>query len=519
MRTPRDSRTLAALSAVVVTMAGCASVRPQQDYEHTARHVEETTGQQTVYRPDEDELVANRVADLMAGGLTADEVAQIALLNNTKLQTLFFSIGMARADVVQSGLLSNPTLAMGLLFHDGGGVSRFGVDMAQNIADIWQIPARRSVAEQSLERAILETAREASVVVTDAKAAYYRVKQADRKLEIAADSVELSRQVLELALARQAAGAGSEVDVNLARSEVQDGELSLRTAALEAFEARSELAQLLTVTESPAELRLIEALPEVPSWTVGDDALFALANENRLDLRAAQCAVKSAEASVREEILKIFPTLEVGVGFERIEQGKRPDRDIAAASFISSLDAGQPKLQFVPREKVPTDTVLGPTLAMELPIFDQNQAGIARAQFAYQQSVRELDGFRVQILQDVRLANARARTACDVARYYREQVLPLRESSLALSRTAYQAGRTELINVLETERALLSARAGYVDSLKASVAAVVELERASGQPIAKILEAMPATGPVTEAPAGPVAVPEATSTNILEVQP
>ena len=94
------------------------------------------------------------------------------------------------------------------------------------------------MSEQTLERTILQVAREANILVTDAKAAYYRAKQADRKLEIATESVELSRQVLVLALARQEAGAGSEVDVNLAKSEVQDGELSLRTARLDAFEAR-----------------------------------------------------------------------------------------------------------------------------------------------------------------------------------------------------------------------------------------------------------------------------------------
>jgi len=219
---------------------------------------------------------------------------------------------------------------------------------------------------------------------------------------------------------------------------------------------------------------------------------LALATENRLDLRAAQYAVEAAEASVREEILKIFPTLEVGVGFERTEQGKRGDRDMLAESFISSLDAGQPKLQFVPRESVPTNTVLGPTVAMELPIFNQNQGGIARARFEYEQSRRLLDQLAVEVHQEVRVASARARTAWGNAVYYRDEVLPLREASLDLARTAYQAGRTPLLNVLEAERALLRARSGYADALEATATVLVELEKATGQPVVKIIAAVQA---------------------------
>jgi cobalt-zinc-cadmium efflux system outer membrane protein len=478
---------------MAVAVSGC-TVRPQGDYEEAARHVQSATGQQTVYQPDDDALVDSRVAGLLAGGLSADRAAQIALLNSRKLQAMFYEIGMARADVVQSGLLSNPTLALSLGFPDGGGVSKFALGLTQNIADAWQIPARCRVSEQTLERTILEVAREANVIVTDAKTAYYRALQADRKREIATESVELSRQVLGLTLARQAAGAGSEVDVNLAKSEVQDGELSLRTATLEAFEARTELAMLLSLTNRPDELQLAEPLPEPPEWTLSDEKLFALASESRLDVQAARSAAGAAEARIREEILKIFPTLEVGVEFERKDQGKLEDRDLLADSVYSSVSSGEPSVELSPKPHQANDTLLGPTLGMELPIFDQNQGGIARAKYSYEQSRKQLDGLRRRVLQEVRMANARARTACDIVHFYRDEVLPVREASLELSRIAYQSGRTALLNVLEIERAVLSARAGYVDSLRASAAAVVELERASGQPIAKILAAMQGEG-------------------------
>ncbi len=47
--------------------------------------------------------------------------------------------------------------------------------------------------------------------------------------------------------------------------------------------------------------------------------------------------------------------------------------------------------------------------------------------------------------------------------------------------------------MLEAERALLTARAGHTDSLQAVVDALVELEKVTGQPLARIREATQGT--------------------------
>lgn len=477
------------LIAAALAVSGCATVNPRPDYDRTARHVEGATGQPFDYRPDDDNAVQERAQELLRNGLTADEAAQVCLLNNRKLQAALYDIGAARADVVQAGLLSNPTLSLGLKFPDAGGIAKFEVALVENIADLWQIPIRQRAAQRTLDQKILQVAREISVAAFDAKTAYYRARQADRQREIAAENVEIARQVLELALARQQAGAGGEVDVNLARSEVNDAELSLRNVTLEAFEARSALALQLSLATPPDVLELTEAVPEPPEWNVGDDALLDLAAANRLDIKAALSATQAGRARIKEELLKLFPTLDVGMGFELEERRPVEGRNILADSLRSSIAEQAPRIEISPQEKQGMNTLTGPSLGMELPIFNQNQGGIAQARYAYEQSLKLLDQLSIRVTQEVRLASTRARTAWSNAGFYRDQVLPLCETSLELARTAYRAGRTPLLNVLEAERALLSARAGYAESLRASASAVVELEKATGQPIARILEA------------------------------
>jgi outer membrane protein, heavy metal efflux system len=485
-----------ALLSVAVAIGGCVSVNPRPDYDRTAEHVEAATGQPFIYRPDDGQIVQTRVSELLRDGLTADEAAQVCLLNNRKLQAALYEVGAARADVVQAGLLSNPTLSFGVSFPDAGGLAKFEAALIQNLADLWQIPIRERAAERALDQKILQVAREVCEGVYAAKTAYYRVKQSGRKRDIAAESVQLAGHVLDLALARQQAGAGGEIDVNLARSEVQNAELLLRATTLEVFEARSALAMQLSLAVPPAALELTDELPEPPAWDVADETLLRLAATSRLDLRSAESAAETARARIKEEQLKLFPTLELGVAFELEERRPSEGRNILADSIGASIAEGQPRAEIAPKDKQSTNTLLGPSLGMELPLFNQNQAGIARARFAYEQSLKLLEDVGIRASQEVRRASARARTAWSNVNFYRDQVLPLRETSLDLARTAYQAGRTPLLNVLEAERALLTARAGYAESLQASAAAVVELEQATGQPIARILEAGVATDEV-----------------------
>lgn len=505
---------LAILAVTTGVLCGCATVNPRRDYDRTAERVEAATGYLLSYRPDDQARIEKQVQELLRDGLSADEAAQICLLNNRRLQAMLYDVGVARADVVQASLLSNPTLSVGLRFPDAGGLANFEAALVQNIADLWQIPVRKRAAERALDRTILQVAREISVAVIDTKTAYYRARQAERKREVAAESVQIAQQVLDLALARKQAGAASEVDVNLARSEVLDAELTLRNSTLESFEARSALCTLLSLKIAPDTLELNEDVPETPTWTVPVGTLLVLAADHRLDIQAAVRATESAWAQIRQEQLKLFPTLDVGVALERAERRAPEGRNILADSVRASLAAGEPQVDIAPKEKSGgQDTIIGPTIGMELPIFNQNQGGIARAQFEYEQSRKLLDNLVVEVHQEVRLANARARTAWGNVGFYREQLLPLRETSLDLARTAYQAGRTTLLSVLDAERALLTARSGYADAVQASATALVELEKVTGQPLARILEAaqtnVPSPGDVNQA--GPTEPPPASS--------
>ncbi|MBU0719180.1 MAG: TolC family protein [Planctomycetes bacterium] len=472
------------------SLTGCATVDPRPDYARLSQQVTEATGQERVYQPEDDDLIPSLVDELLNEGITASEAAQICLLNNPTLQAALMNIGMARADVVQSGLLSNPSLGIALRLPAGGGLATLESGLAQNIADLWQIPVRKRVAQRSLDRTILQTARQAANLAMDAKVAYFKAIGADEQHRIAQENLTIAHSLLEMTLARQEAGAANELDVNLSRSLALEAELSAGSARLEAAEARRTLAKLLGVTTDGDELALLDKLPEVPPRSFDVERLIDIASAQRLDIRAARQALSLAEAGLREQYRRFLSAVELGVELERGGRARSPGQDILADTARASIAQGAltaPDIERWSKQDEHTDFNIGPSLNVELPIFDQNQAGIATARYACEQARKTLEALDRAVVQEVRGAVDRTATAWKLAQIYRDRSIPLAQRNLDLSREAYRAGRASFLSVLEAERFFLDSRSQYVAAATTAATTIPELERTTGATFAVLV--------------------------------
>lgn len=467
-------------------LGGCVTVNPRPDYARVARHVTEATGQEEVYRPENDQRIPRLVEELIRDGITADETVQICLLNNPTLQAAFMDVGMARADVVQSQLLSNPSLGIALQLPSGGGLANLEAGLAQNLAELWRIPARKRAAERSLDRAVLDLARQAAGLAVNAKVAYYQAVGADEQYRITRQNLEIAQTLLEMTLARQQAGVTNELEVNLSRALALDAELSVESARLAAADARRALATLLGVTMDVDELPLVDKLPEIPPRTPEVERLVDIATRWRLDIQAARQALFAAEARLQQEYRSVFPIVELGVALERGERERsHGSRDLLADTARASIaNAGLTAPEIEPRSKQRrnTDFIIGPSLSLELPIFDQNQAEIAKAKYAYERASKTLEALDRAVVQEVRSAADRAFSAWKLVQMCRDRFIPLAQSNLDLSREAYRAGRVSFLSVLEAQRFFLDSRSRYVTAATTAATSIPELERITGLP-------------------------------------
>ncbi|MBW7906483.1 MAG: TolC family protein [Phycisphaerae bacterium] len=485
----RPIQTLAALA--LCAAAGCARLDPRADYQRVAAHVADATGVTPVERPDDDAAAEGLVDELLREGLALDEAVQVCLLSNARARAALLRVGVARAELAQAGLFRNPTLALAARLPDGGGLANLEAAITQSITDLWLLPVRRRAAEAGLEHEVLSVARELSAMALATRRAYLAAVAADREYELALENGELGRQLVEVTTARQQAGVGSSIDVSAAQAEVMRIDVAARRAALVRYEARQRLVALLGRELDPDAVVLCDTLPD-PAGPLPPLETLLIAAEQRLDLGAADIAVAAAEARVRQEMLSVFSEVEAGVSFERDARGRRGDRPWRADTLWASAEAGDlavPALR--PREKLPTDTVVGPSLSLVLPIFDQNQAQIALAHLALRQAELARDALRLDIRLETRAAEQRARAATGLAAYYRDTYVPLLRTNLELAREAYRGGKTSLLAVLEAHKVLLAARGEYVVALRDAALAWADLEQSIGQPLTPPLAPVP----------------------------
>ena len=487
----RDARlwTIAPYGLIVAMLGGCATLDAQREVVQSADYVEHATGVQAEIVLHDEESARGKTDELLAGGISHDEAVQVALLNNPRARAAMLSVGVSRADFVQSTLFSNPTLTLSFRFPDGGGLANFEASLSQNIAELWLIPARKQVAQRQLDRTILQAANSLAVIALDARRAYTRARMASQQEAVARDTSVILDRLLEVAERRRQAGSGSEIDVNLARTRKLEAQTNLRNAELATIEAHSSLARILGLTQAPSSLELSAGLPDPEAFAVSPESLQEFARENRLDLRIAEKAVSQARAKSRAERRRFLKSIQVGFALERIERRSRGRRDWIEEVFYDSLQSGQlSPPNFMPRDEQTNDVILGPTFGIELPLWDQNQAQIAKADRLLEQTIQIRDALLVDVAQDIHARLARAKTAAENAIFYRNEQLPAAERNVELSREAYKVGRLNLLNVLEAEQSYLAARSGYLSALEDAAIAIVGLEQVTGRPATALLK-------------------------------
>ena len=480
------------VGATLALLCGCATVDPRPDYDRVGQRVIEATGQERLYRPADDDLVGPLVAELLQDGISADDAVQVSLLNNPSLHAAFMDVGIARADVVQAGLFSNPFVGISARFPDGGGLANIEAGVALNLAELWQLPIRRRVAERSLDAAILHLARAVAAMAADAKTKYYLSLGADERLRIAQENLDIAKNLLDLARTRQKAGAANVMDVNLSRSVVLDAEIQVTRARLEAADARRDLAVILGLIGDADGLVLTDSLPTEAPDVPDPESLVVLAKRWRLDIQTAQQGVATAQAELAYEYHRVWPAIEIGIELQRADRSRQGGRDVLAHTARASIANGRltaPGIQSRSerRSAKGQDVILGPSLGIEIPIFDQNQAQIAKAQYTLLRAKKTLDALDRAVTQEVRSTVDRALTAWRLMEMYRDQSIPLAQGNLDLSREAYRAGRASFLSVLEAQRLFLETRRGYVDASQSAAAMIPRLERTIGLPFKRLL--------------------------------
>lgn len=381
--------------ALALVLAGCASFSQDGGLSRVSELTRERTGQPVV--PQRSAAAADtargRVAELLKAPLTPDSAVEIALLNNPGLQAQLAELGIAEADAVRAGRLPNPVFSFGRLA--GGGETEIDRAVLFNVLGLLSLPATARVGRERFELAQYQAADAAVGLAAEARRAYFDAVASQELLQYYGQVKESAELAGELARRMQKAGNFSKLAQMREQAFHADAVTQYARAQHQALADREKLTRVLGL-DGRATFQLPDRLPDLPKQPAAPQQAEQAAMEKRLDVLIAR---RQAEATARS------------LGLTK------------ATRFINVLEAG-----YQNKSATGSPRATGYEIQLELPLFDFGTASTARAEATYMQAVHRAAEVAVSARSEVRESYSAYRTAYDVARHYRDEVVPLRKS-------------------------------------------------------------------------------------------
>lgn len=359
---------------------------------------------------------------LLQAPLTADGAVRVALLNNRGLRASLAGLGVAEADLVQAGRMRNPAFSFSRM--SGGGETEIERSVMFDLVGLLTMPIRRDIEARRFRGAQLVAATDAVRLAADTRKAWFNAVAAAQSARYAEQVREAAQASAELA--QRMARAGNLSALDQAREQVFSAETTaqLARARHRATAAREQLARLLGVWGTQTAFTLPDRLPDLPAAAREAGNVEAQAMRQRLDV---QLATLDAESTAR------------ALGLTR------------ATGVINVLDAGYANTSKsgAPREN-------GYEIELALPIFDWGGARVAKAEALYMQSVHRAAHTAVTARSQVREAYSAYRTTYDVARHYRDEVVPLQKKISEETLLRYNGMLMSVFELLADARAQIT---------------------------------------------------------------
>lgn len=468
MNTSRGKLVLSVMTLAV--LSGCASVSVEQNVDRVNEEAKSfTDGNLSLARTtDERKQRADAAQKLLQAPLGQREAVQLALVNSPSLQALLAQGWAESADAAQIGRIANPIFSLErMVVGDGLELNRA---LTFGLLDILTLPSRQGIATRRIEVTQLRLTGDVVDQVTRVRQAWVRAVAAQQSLQYARQVYDSAFASAELARRMQAIGNFNRLTRAREQAFYADAGTRLATATHQVTATREELVRLLGLDMQQAQmLKLPERLPELPKQAIDPQTVGTFATRNRLDIRLAQSTLA---ASARAQGLNMVTS------FTDIELITRRNTSTDNASGTRSVARGY-------------------EIDVRLPIFDwggmQRDAMNARTLAA----ANQLDATVRSAGSSLRESYSAYRTAYDIARHSRDEVVPLRKVIAEENQLRYNGMIIGIFELLADARDQVMTVMNAINSEQQFWLADAALQASLiGRPINTVLAAMPA------APAG-----------------
>ncbi len=389
----------------------------------------------------------------------------LAFGRSPDLAGVALAVREAEAEALQAGLLPNPRIEAE--FEDFAGTGDLaGTKSAETTVTVGQLIETGGKRAKRTHRARLEAelagwdyeARRIALM-TEVAQRFAAVLAAQRKVELADMSLKLAEATRDAVDKRLKAGKITPVELTKADVEVSTAQIHAQRASRELVASRHRLAAAWGSTSphfavAAGDLNHVAPLPKL-------DQVIPLLAQNP-DLARWKTELAQRQAVLSSEKAQAIPDVKLSAGYRYFNESK----DQAALVGIS----------------------------IPLPLFDRNQGGVRKARYGRLKARSEEKAARARLRSDLIEAYQELASSHEEATSLGTKVVPAAEQVFEATRTSFDQGKTDYLDVLDAQRTLTNARRQYVGALASYHRALPAVEGLIAQPLTSASTVEPKEG-------------------------
>ena len=390
------------------------------------------------------------------GGFSADEIAVITVVTSPRLRALRDQRGVARAQIVQAGILPNPQLGASLDQLHGGNAATLDPALidGRSLGLSWEVTSlltrhdKVAAARATAGALDLSIAWQEWQAAQEARLRAFRLLSLEQRLPLAREIEDDLAQNAKLIHRALALGQKTTSDLTLAITAWTQAQADRLTLEQQLNADRTAL-DIGLGQPADAPLRLKSSPSNISAITFGEAApLLDGLEKRRLDLVALRLGYESEEATLRAAVKAQFP--KIGLSFAKANDTS----DVRTRSFGVTLD---------------------------LPLFDRNQGQIAVGRATRQQLFDEYVARVAEARAEVSQVLAALTSTRAQIQAVSESLPDLAQLAAALEKT-FRSGNVDVLVYREARDALATRRIELSRLQQAFVELEIALEIATGRP-------------------------------------
>lgn len=425
------SRLLPCAAVLLLVLSGCAT-------RYDRRIVERRTQELYDARLEPSSPNGSPEAQLVPSELLERADLQLyltfGLKNSAELRAAFESWRASAERVAQVSSLPDPRLSFGHFVEEvqtRTGAQQRSFGLSQGLPWPGELDAKAKLATERAEVAWTQVEHMRLRVARQIEEAFYEYAYLARELDITRELLELVRGFEPVVQGRIRGGNGQE---DLLRLQVEIGRLEDDLASVERHRPAAS-ARLADAMNFPLESAASLPLPEIE---------VPKASEPRVDALLKTALAQSPRLHVLENELAVARASEELTEFKR-----RPD----FAARVDYIDTGN---ALNPATAGSGNDPLFLGLSMTLPIWTSNYSAAEReARHQVRAARANLDGARSRLNFELAQEAYRVDDSQRRIRLYQSSLIPRAREALQLTTVSYRAGSASVLDLLDSERALL----------------------------------------------------------------